>query len=389
MKMGRRLVGRLAATPDSAVPDLPFLHRALLLPLFSAASVAFRLSLLLFPSRPRRILPVPVLSVGNLTWGGNGKTPMVDFLARSFHRIGVSPLLLTRGYAGADESRMLSRRLSGTSAKIGVGADRADVATSILTKYGYHHAFRGDKIKIGPSAQNKIGVAILDDGMQHRSLLRDVDIVMVNALTPWGNTHFIPRGPMREPLTAIGRADIVVIHHANMVSEEQLKTIVSTVQDSGATCPVFFSKLVPSHIFEVNQPLQRLPLDVLHGVIVLCVSAIGCPDAFIHSVKQIGPLKIDRLDFSDHHFFSAHDLQLMQDTLRKLVDQHKNEVAVLVTEKDYDRDPDALRTLDAKVWVLSSSLQIIPLKEQGDSEFMRKVMEIIAANGRAKLQGES
>jgi tetraacyldisaccharide 4'-kinase len=94
----RQLLARLAVTPDAAVPDLPFLHRALLLPLLSAASVLLRLPILLSSSalRPRRTLPVPVVSVGNLTWGGNGKTPMVDFLARRFHNIGISPLILTR-----------------------------------------------------------------------------------------------------------------------------------------------------------------------------------------------------------------------------------------------------------------------------------------------------
>lgn len=200
---------------------------------------------------------------------------------------------------------------------------------------------------------------------------------MVNGLAPWGNTHFIPRGPMREPLSALNRADIVVVHHADLASEVQLKTIESTVHDNSPTCPVYYSKLAPSHLFEVNQPLRRLPLHVLDGMIVLCVSAIGCPDAFIHTVREIGRLKIDRLDFSDHHFFNAHDLELIQETVRKLVDQYNKETVVLVTEKDYDRDPDALRMLDAKVWVLSSSLQIMPLKEQGGDEFMWKVKEII------------
>lgn len=96
---------------------------------------------------------------------------------------------------------MLRRRLSDTSAKIGVGPNRAAVATSMLRKYGA-----------------QIGVAILDDGMQHLSLLRDVDIVMINALNPLGNKHLIPRGPMREPLTALTRAHILLIHHANLVT---------------------------------------------------------------------------------------------------------------------------------------------------------------------------
>ncbi|KAL6647255.1 hypothetical protein ACP70R_014692 [Stipagrostis hirtigluma subsp. patula] len=380
----RQLIARLAATPDSAVPGLPFLHRALTLPLLSAASAALRLSLLLSSSRlrPRRALPVPVVSVGNLTWGGNGKTPMVEFLARSFHRMGVSPLILTRGYAGGDESKMLRRRLSDTSAKIGVGANRAAVASSMLQKYGNidHWDTSCTEKKISSTSNlesSKIGVAILDDGMQHRSLLREVEIVMVNGLTPWGNSHFIPRGPMRESLRALCRADIVVIHHADLAPEVQLTEIKSTVEDNGAKCPVFYSKLAPSHIFEVDQPLQRLPLSILNDKIVLCVSAIGCPDAFLRTVGEIGPIKFERLDFSDHHFFDAHDLELIQQRVRDLVDQYNKEAIVLVTEKDYDRDPEVLRTLDAKVWVLSSSLQIMPHKEQGEDELMREVKEII------------
>jgi tetraacyldisaccharide 4'-kinase len=197
-EMARQLVARLAATPDSALRGLPFLHRVLTLPLLSAASAVLRLSLLLSRLRSRRALPVPVVSVGNLTWGGNGKTPMVDFLARSFHRLGVSPLLLTRvklllssgyiafcvsvgkqsghlvsqGYAGGDEPKMLRRRLSDTSAKIGVGANRTAVASSMLQEYGFIHHFQNTfaekklssvcKLESG----NRIGVAILDDGMQ-------------------------------------------------------------------------------------------------------------------------------------------------------------------------------------------------------------------------------
>ncbi|TVU40120.1 hypothetical protein EJB05_13570, partial [Eragrostis curvula] len=380
----RQLVARLAATPDSAVRALPFLHRAVTLPLLSAASAALRLSLLLSSSRlrPRLALPVPVVSVGNITWGGNGKTPMVEFLSRAFHRLGVSPLILTRGYAGGDEFRMLQRRLSDTSAKIGVGANRASVASSMLQKYGYiHHAdiFSAHNLESG-----KIGVAILDDGMQHWSLLRDVEIVMVNGLAPWGNTHFIPRGPMREPLSALARADIVVIHNADMASEVQLEAIKYTIEQKSATCSVFYSRLVPSHIFEVRQPLRRLPLDMLNDKRVLCVSAIGCPDAFVHAVREIGAVKIDRLDFSDHHFFSGRDIETIQETMRNLVNGHNEDTVVLVTEKDYDRDPEALRTLAVKVWVLSCSLQIMTHKEHGEDEFLKKLKEIIAVTGHEK-----
>ncbi|PWZ58401.1 putative tetraacyldisaccharide 4'-kinase, mitochondrial [Zea mays] len=101
-------------------------------------------------------------------------------------------------------------------------------------------------------------------------------------------------------------------------------------------------------------------------------------------LEKIGPLKIARLDFSDHHFFSAHDLEKIQETARNLMDEHSKDTIVLVTEKDYDRDPEALKTLDANVWVLSSSLQIMHHSKQGEDEFMRKVNEIITVTWCAK-----
>uniref|UniRef100_M0XQE7 tetraacyldisaccharide 4'-kinase n=1 Tax=Hordeum vulgare subsp. vulgare TaxID=112509 RepID=M0XQE7_HORVV len=254
------------------------------------------------------------------------------------------------------------------------------MAMSILVMPSAGRSFRQRATERQPVKVRKLdSLYWMMECRQHQSLLRDVEVVMVNGLTPWGNTHFIPRGPMREPLSTLTRADIVVIHHADLVCEAQLETIARTVQDSGATCSVFFSKLAPSHIFEVHQPLQKLSLNALDGMITLCVSAIGCPDAFIRTVREIGPLNVDRLDFSDHHFFNGHDLELIQERVRQLVDQHNKETVVLVTEKDYDRDPDVLKMLGVKVWVLSSSLQIMPLKEQGEDELMRKLKDIITA----------
>ncbi|CAM8990697.1 unnamed protein product [Rhodiola kirilowii] len=96
-----------------------------MVPLLSLTSSLYGIAL-----RLRYRLPVPVISVGNLTWGGNGKTPMVEFLARLFADSGIPPLILTRGYAGGDEAIMPRRHLEGTYAKIGVGANRAETANA-------------------------------------------------------------------------------------------------------------------------------------------------------------------------------------------------------------------------------------------------------------------
>ncbi|VAH30783.1 unnamed protein product [Triticum turgidum subsp. durum] len=376
---------------------------------------------------------------------------MVDFLARRFHSMGISPLILTRGYAGGDESKMLRRRLADTSTKIGVGANRAAVGSSMLQKYGHVDpcdAFRREKLgcnRVASGKSAKIGVAILDDGMQHRSLLRDVEIVMVNGLTPWGNTHFIPRGPMREPLSALTRADIVVIHHADLACEAQLETI-ALAKPFNLSCDIAdlryylntfnFEKLLSadahSHCArrftrnddstpvldaislamitpEANPSFLKWQFDesdcneailqadkafeAKYCLVMVDVATNSLNNRFkeLQSFKkyiwifnefnglEIGPLNVDRLDFSDHHFFNDYDLELIQERVRQLVDQHNKETVVLVTEKDYDRDPDVLRMLGVKVWVLSSSLQIMALKEQGEDELLRKLKDIITA----------
>ncbi|KAI3790446.1 hypothetical protein L2E82_03489 [Cichorium intybus] len=139
-------------------------------------------------------LPVPVVSVRNLTWGGNGKTPMVEFIANWLtNDVGVSPLILTRGYGGVDEAKMLQRHFDGTSVKIAVGANRAAIAALFLHRYWFVKpldivCFK-KQIPERRIVTDKIGVAILDDGMQHITMSSDLDIVMVNALLDYSAHH--------------------------------------------------------------------------------------------------------------------------------------------------------------------------------------------------------
>ncbi|KAJ3687339.1 hypothetical protein LUZ61_016503 [Rhynchospora tenuis] len=393
MKMERvkKAITRIAATPDSRLSDVvPLRQRCLLLPVLSLASSLYGLSIslrrslflcrLLSPAR----LPVPVISVGNITWGGNGKTPMVEFISRFFHQSGIAPLILTRGYGGGDEAKMLERHLVGTSAKVGVGKNRAEVAASIIKKIGHTNSLSllDDEKSEDHFQTEKVGVVILDDGLQHWSLVRQVEIIMINGLMPWGNGHLIPRGPLREPLNALQRADIIVIHHANLVSEAELKTIELTIlRNCSKTIPVFFSELVPSHFFEIKSPNEKLPLSTVHGLVVLCVSAIGCPDSFVKALIEIGALHIHRLDFSDHHAVQSEDIKLIRDEIRSLALVHDNKAALVVTEKDYDRDPVVLQKLgDFKILVLCSSFRIMTFNSEGEEGFKAKVKELVCKN---------
>ncbi|XP_034932776.1 probable tetraacyldisaccharide 4'-kinase, mitochondrial isoform X2 [Populus alba] len=318
MEKLRRVVKEIAYVQDYT--KLSTLHQSLI-PILSLASSLYRVVLSIrhylyhFGFFSKHRLPVPVISVGNLTWGGNGKTPMVEFISSWLADSGISPLILTRGYAGGDEARMLTRHLRGKAVKIGVGANRAATAACFFKRHGYvdprdylvegkwHEQKEGSWIN-----SRKVGVVVLDDGMQHWSLQRDIEIVMVNGLTPWGNHQILPLGPLREPLTALGRADVVVIHHANLM----------------------------------------------------------------------GTLYVDRLDFSDHHSLQDTDIEIIRMKLKELEDKFGSMPVVVITEKDYDRDPEILRHLSPyKVMALCSELQIIPCRDNGDDDFKKLLKELV------------
>ncbi|CAA6658168.1 unnamed protein product [Spirodela intermedia] len=371
----RRLVARLASTPDAAQSPakLPLLHRSLL-PFLSLASSLYGFSLFLRRNLYRcgllrgHRLPVPVVSVGNLTWGGNGKTPMTEFVARIFLDTGMAPLILTRGYAGGDEAAMLRRHLLNTPARIGLGANRAAVATSFLEKYGYsccdwlQQKTSTRKEYLTRSSESAIGVIILDDGFQHWSLMRDLDIVMVNGMMPWGNRNLVPHGTLREPLDALKRAGIGVIHHADLVSNIQLKALETAMLNVKKTLPIFFSRLASSCFFDIKDVHTTIPARIIKNMVVLC----------------IGALHVDQLDFVDHHFIQP-----------ELEDKFGTKPLVVVTEKDYDRDTEILKEIrEFRVLVVCSSLEIIPFAGRTAEDFKELMKNLLHKENRTCNGGD-
>ncbi|XP_016556891.1 probable tetraacyldisaccharide 4'-kinase, mitochondrial isoform X1 [Capsicum annuum] len=401
MEKLRKMVNQIAYTPQqNRLSKLSALQLSLI-PILSLASTLYSFAL---PLRCRLYqlgllqknrLPVPVISVGNLTWGGNGKTPMVEFLAVWLSAAGISPLILTRGYSGADEAKMLQRHLYGTPVKIGVGANRANTAASFLKRYGYISPWKHSDTDLegllsnrkqgSCSCSDQIGIAILDDGMQqHSSFWRDIEIVMVNAMIPWGNHQLIPLGPLREPLTALTRADIVVIHHADLVSEKDVEAIASEIQEVKNSLPIFMSRLAPLYFLKAGNTSCKLALMDISNTLVLCVSAIASADSFVETIKKLGPVFADRLDFSDHHLFQAKDIDMIKMRLRNLQSEFAMKPVVVVTEKDYDRAPEVLKYLDPyEVLVLCSSLRILPHNGNTEESFKKCLWQHLKVSNKA------
>ncbi|KAL2956546.1 hypothetical protein AAZX31_18G092300 [Glycine max] len=239
------------------------------------------------------------------------------------------------GYGGGDEVNMLRRLLLGTPTKFGVGANGAGVASHFIQKYGcididksswHEKQYLDQKVQDSLDSE-KVGVVVLDDAMQVLQLfsppdffislliyysmvfflmvIRDPENSLVNGLTLWGNLQLLPCGPLREPLTALRRADAVVIHHADLVSEHTLKDIESIVLGIEKSVPIFLIKMDPTYLFEVGTINVKILLTALHEATILCVSAIGSAEPFVKQIQKMGALYVDRIDFSDHHLLLA------------------------------------------------------------------------------------
>lgn len=279
--VSQRLADRLLPLLDQAVPRGHY-------PLHSIAR------LFTFPWRwasqlhkPSRRLPVPVISVGNLSMGGTGKTPVVLALGQALHRQGKRVAILTRGY-GNDETKLFE---AAGIFRLGVGADRYQTAQKLL-------------------AEAPFDVALLDDGFQHRRLHRDLDIVLIDVLNLFPGFGVPPAGLLREPFEALARADAFVLTRVSF--NRPYTGLQRFLRSYNPNAPIY---LVP----------QRASLPPLpEGKTLHAFCGLGNPASFRQTLDSLSLEHVEMSIFPDHHPYSESDLtQLRQ----------KGEV-LLTTEKD-------------------------------------------------------
>ncbi|MCY7377280.1 MAG: tetraacyldisaccharide 4'-kinase, partial [Pyrinomonadaceae bacterium] len=197
-------------------------------------------------------LGVPVVSVGNITVGGTGKTPMVALIAEMLFESGAKVGILTRGYGRENPKQ---RVLVSDGERILADAKQSgdepfELARKLLGKAVV--VADTDRVAAGIWAREKFGVTafVLDDAFQHRRLKRDSDIVLIDATNPFGNGKTLPFGILREPLGNLKRADSIVITRANLV--EDVSNLQSQIKQFNQTCPIFTSKNQISNLSELK-----------------------------------------------------------------------------------------------------------------------------------------
>jgi tetraacyldisaccharide 4'-kinase len=273
----------------------------------------------------RSKLPRPVISVGNITTGGTGKTPLVEWVSRLLANHGKTVCILTRGY-GRKNSGQRVLVSDGTQ----VFADPSEagdepflLATSLLGAAAV--ISDADRFAAGQGAIKHLSTNcfVLDDGFQHLQLARDLNIITVDATDPWGGRQMLPYGRLREPLTGLKRADCVVLTRCEQV-EDPAPILTEAAQLTGGR-PVFKST---THTRRIAPLADRTSdLEPLTPVAAFC--AVGNPDSFFTHLKRDGSEPIFKKSFRDHHVYS-------QDDVSKLVNSAKQAGArsLITTAKD-------------------------------------------------------
>jgi tetraacyldisaccharide 4'-kinase len=249
---------------------------------------------------------LPVISIGNITWGGTGKTPLVESVLKWLHDKGLQAVLLTRGY-GKDENLVISSGMP--YVRVLSGKNRLSNALSYLKR-------------------NKADVFVLDDGFQHLKIKRDIDIVTLNAQAPFGNKRLIPAGCLREPLNSLRRADMVVITKSDLTGERELLETVSCVKNISDDIIICRSVHRPERFYLSGN--REKHLEYIKGERVICVSALADNQSFVKTIKGIGAEIAYSLYYMDHHRYIESDVKRIME-----ISEACQSKIVVTTEKDW------------------------------------------------------
>ncbi len=306
-----------------------------------------------------------VVCIGNLTAGGTGKTTTVLLAATTLAKEGTRVAIVSRGYKrqqknsgpvilfdnpdadwrlAGDEPFMMSRVLSKYQVPIVIANKRVDAATEALRRF-------------------KSQIILLDDGLQHFALKRDANIVLVDAKNPFGNKELLPYGILREPLSGLKRADLIILTHCDQVSARQLEDVRDQIRLYNDTVEILESEHRPEYYVNICTT-QQVALKDIKGP-VACFCALGHPESFERTLKDLGLLLRQKWRFPDHQYYTEEHLRSFEETRAGL--------PLITTFKDFVKFPDNWREILTKdVYVLSVNLHI----RGGEKEF-KKFTEVL------------
>lgn len=302
--------------------------------------------------RPVR-LGAKVISVGNITLGGTGKTTLVEYLSGILSAQGKKVALLSRGYRRdtgregeqgmGDEPAMLKHKLP--SVRVIVDKNRIRAAYKAIRQYA-------------------ADTLILDDGMQQWRIFKDLEIVTIDAEKPFGNYRLLPAGFLREPLNALKRADIFVLTQTGL--NQDTSALTAELKRINSKALIIESIHKTDGFNSISGPDELSGIDALNGRSALIFCGIGNPQGFENCIGELGIKTVESLRFADHHDYTQADIDNIIKTARRM-----NVDAVITTQKD------AVKIKEFQISGLNILALNIKLKiTKNEAEFNRRLLKL-------------
>jgi tetraacyldisaccharide 4'-kinase len=309
----------------------------------------------LFDARLRKSvrLPRPVVSIGNITAGGTGKTPAVRWLAERLRDGGKKVAILSRGYKSkggelGDEPSMLQALLNGDGN-----------ASPVFVRANAKRARAGQELlhEVGGSG---VDVFILDDGFQHRQLARDFDLVLIDATAPFGYGHVFPRGMLREPVSGLVRATAFMLTRVDEVESGAIDRAREVLRRYNPSAPLYETVHAPTHLRHAGSA-KPIPLDAMRGRPWFAFCGIATPTSFLRQLETLGGTPAGSRAFADHHTYGEKDVAAIVAAASKA-----GANVLVTTEKDWvklERLP-AVKRLELPLWRLDVKLQFLRVDDE-------------------------
>ena len=302
---------------------------------------------------PRRKMKAKVVCIGNLTVGGTGKTPAVLLVAETLRKRGHEVAIISRGYGRQAPKSEVTVLLDGRETDWRRCGDEPWMIHQSLNGQGVPVLVCPDRARAGELAVEMYGskVLILDDGFQHLRMQRDLDIVLVNARDPFGGGRLLPSGDLREPLSSIRRAGMIVITHADRVTSAELARLRDDIERLHPGVQVVESAHKADHLLDVKTE-SKLALSLLKGKAVVALSGIGDPLSFETQLEALGASVAQSWRYPDHHPYTSLEL--------KSIENLRGGLPLVTTHKDFVRLPvDWRELLGGEVFVLGIKLELL------------------------------
>lgn len=302
--------------------------------------------------RPSTRVAAKVISVGNLTAGGTGKTPTVAWVVRALQDLRASPAMISRGYGGQggvnDEKLVLDQLVPGVPHLL--NPKRVLAAQELMNR---------------PEAVRPRAI-VLDDAFQHRQIARDFDLVLIDCLNPWGFGHLLPRGLLREPLRSLSRASCVLMTRCDQVDEETRQVIQSEIRRR-TNVPILMSSFQPTRL--VNARSEFRPIETLQSQHVAAFCGIGNPAGFRRTLTSCGvAIPDDRFRiYPDHHAYQPADLEEIGKWARSI-----HAECLVSTQKDLVKIPQTSLN-GIPLWAVEIALKF------DDQESENRLVEMLSA----------